>query len=62
MVWDSASKTMGDLNDPAVTSGIPAGWVIDVATSINASGQIVGSVRTTAQSPPTRSCVLTPNP
>ena len=42
-VWDSTTKKMRNLSDPAVTPNLPVGWIIKEARGVNANGQIVGT-------------------
>ena len=42
-VWDSSTRTMRNLNDVTVTPNLPAGWVLEEATGVNAAGQITGN-------------------
>ena len=42
-VWDSTSKKMRNLSDPAVTPNLPSGWIVKLARGVNTHGQIVGT-------------------
>jgi hypothetical protein len=56
-VWDSTSRVMRNLNDPAVTPALPSGWVLSEARSVNKGGLIVASGTYLGV---TRTCVLIP--
>lgn len=42
-VWDSTTRKMRNLSDPAVTPNLPPGWIVKEARGINTNGQIVGT-------------------